>query len=185
MGPRVAVSAAALGEDVPQDGQNLISSMLDGLCQDAKDSGSGAIVETGADWLMDLWGWVLASYSNGAGSIASGVGGMLDSVSGSEESALGSWATGAFTGVLTSLGLEPAKLSSPKPLTINTQHVLAEGNQSLAAALQAVRAVAVDSASTESFDFETLGRLVHIDVPGSTESPLPVLDEILEYIGGR
>ena len=184
IGPRVAISGAALGEDVPEDGQNILSSMLDGLCQDAKDSGSGALVGSGFDWVFDLWGWALSAYSNGMDSFASGMERVVDAIPGLGESGLGAWAKGAFTAALTSVGLEPAKLSSPKPLTINTSYILEESNERLANALQAARAFVVDGESWDSVDFETLGKMVHIDFPENTESVLESLDEVLGRLGG-
>lgn len=183
IGTRVAISGAALGEDIPQDGQNLISSMLDGLCQDAKDSGSQNFVGEGADKLMDLWGWALSSYANGSQSLVSGVESTLNSIPIIGESGVGTWAKNAFTDVISSLGLEPPKLSSPKPLTINTKYILDEDNQDLAQALQNARDIANINLSQGSFDFETLGKVIEIDIPENGEIPLPELDEVLEYIG--
>ncbi len=184
IGTRVAISGAALGEDIPQNGQNLISSMLDGLCQDAKDSGSQNLLGEGADKLMDLWGWALSSYTNGSESLVSGVESTLNSIPVIGETGVGTWAKNAFTDVISSLGLEPPKLSSPKPLTINTKYILEQDNQDLAQALQNARDIANINLSQDSFDFETLGKVIEIDIPQSEDIPLPALDEILEYVGG-
>jgi hypothetical protein len=120
---RAAISAAALVQDEPAEGANIISSFLDGVKADVGGQGVGTGALGAFDGVMDIWGNMLLAYSTGADSIASGVADFLNSIPIVKSTPLGNWAKGALDDIIKTSGLEGADMSTPKPVIVNTLHV--------------------------------------------------------------
>lgn len=146
VGARAAVSAAALASDDPSEGESVITALLDNV-----DAG----VATGPlGIVLDLWSSLLTCYADGMESLGKGVGDALSRMPLASESGLGTWAASAFSDVVDSLGLSPAKLDSPKPVLVNTAHVLAADASGFSSALLAAKEKCValgDAAGADLF----------------------------------
>lgn len=146
VGARAAVSAAALANDDPSEGESVIAALLDNV-----DAG----VATGPlGIVLDLWSSLLTCYADGMESLGKGVGDALSRMPLASESGLGTWAASAFSDVVDSLGLSPAKLDSPKPVLVNTAHVLAADASGFSSALLAAKEKCValgDAAGADLF----------------------------------
>ena len=139
IGPRAAVSAAALGADDPEEGHNLISSMLDGIFDDTVDSGGLGWLEAAGSWLLGLWGGALQFYCDGVEAVTNWIEQALNSLPLVGESGIGTWAKESILAILKALGIEPLDLSTPKPVTVNSAYVLEKANSSLSEVLAAAR----------------------------------------------
>ena len=119
VGARAALSAATLASDDPEEGKTVIASALDSFDSGATGAAVGAL-----GIVADLWSSLLLFYSEGIEALQRGTEQALFRMPLASESGLGTWAAHALSGVLESLGLNPAKLDSPKPVLVNTAHVL-------------------------------------------------------------
>lgn len=125
LGARAAVSAATLASDDPEEGKTVISSLLDTVEQ---SFAGGALGPLGI--VLDLWSSLLSYYSEGVEALGQGVDDAFSSMPLASESGLGTWAAQALSDLIASLGLEPVPLDSPKPVLVNTAHVLvADGSR--------------------------------------------------------
>lgn len=120
LGARAAVSAATLASDDPEEGKTVISSLLDTVEQ---SFAGGALGPLGV--VLDLWSSLLSYYCEGVEALGQGVDDAFSSMPLASESGLGTWAAQTFSELIASLGLEPVPLDSPKPVLVNTAHVLA------------------------------------------------------------
>ncbi len=184
-GARLAVSGAALAAEAPIDGNNVISTMLDAVYTDAFDSGSGAFLEGSFSWLLELWGGALQFYSDGVEGLSSSIENILSAIPGISDTPLGSWASGAIMSILETLGLEPVDLSTPRPVTVNTVHVLSMANEDLSTAIEEARQVielgsVVGTLSIEGF-FDSS---IDILLPDLDSIDSSIFDAIPELIGG-
>ncbi|MGI6221258.1 MAG: TadE/TadG family type IV pilus assembly protein [Coriobacteriales bacterium] len=139
IGPRVAVSAAALGKDTPREGENIISSMMDALYEDTTANGSASPIAGGMHWLVDIWGGALDFYVSGVDAVSNGIEKTLNSIPVLGSLGLGTWAKDKLLGVIDGLGISPPDLSTPKPVVVNTSHVLERTGSSLAQVLALAR----------------------------------------------
>lgn len=158
VGTRAALSAAALASDDSEEGKTVISSLLDNV-----DVGVAGGLAGSAGIVLDLWSSLLSTYGNGLETLERGVENALSRIPLANESGLGTWAANTFSGVIESLGLSPAKLDSPKPVLVNTAHVLAADSSKFSSALLAAKeesielgdAMGADLFSTALSVFET------------------------------
>ena len=125
--PRLAISAAAMAADEASFGDNVISSFLDRVKEDAGHEGAGSfslgsIVTWFFDGVLDIWGNALLAYNYGIDSLVKGVGGIIRVIP-VVGGPLASWAENALTDSLKALGLYGAALSTPKPVLVNSLHV--------------------------------------------------------------
>ena len=137
--PRIAISAAALATDEPQDGNTIISSMLDSIV--FEQSNSPLFLDKGMSWLLGIWSGALEFYGNGIEGLRNGIEKALGSVQMDDGGSLGKWASDALMTLLDSLGIAPMDLSTPKPVIVNSVHVLSQESTSLSDALELVRAI--------------------------------------------
>lgn len=178
MGARVAISAAALAEEESDGEDNLISSLLDGIYEDSSDSAGNLLVE-GFDWILDLWGSALSFYSGGVETISDGIEDVIDSIPAIGDSELGTWAKTALLEVIDLAGIQPAELSSPKPLIVNTSHVLGQMDGNVADVISDARDVLVTGELPSSVEIEIFdGQSIEIELPDDIEVP----DEVLDYL---
>jgi hypothetical protein len=160
--PRMALSAAALAEDATEDSGGLIGSFLEKAKEDADwDSALGRSL--GAfDQVFDLWGGALLFYNEGVGSLTRGVGDVLRSIPLVNATPLASWCEGALREAIEAVGLEEVELETPKPLLVNSIHVLRSSGSSAAAALVRVKEAlsSLPGAGRSSLATDPLGSLL-------------------------
>lgn len=140
LGSRVALSGATLAQQPEGENGNVITALLDGLKDKVPwlSSVQGSV-------LLDLWSSVLSAYGSGQRALIDGVrsicsSGKLVSVSG-----LGPHMASALEDCLSQLGLQPASLSSWKPVTVSSGHVLSADGSAFASRLYGARQFALDT----------------------------------------
>lgn len=147
LGAQVALSAATLVDDSSEDGATVISSLLDGIVQQG-DSGVAEL----ADGLLDMWSGLLFAYTKGSESLEQGVAEMLGGIPLMSESGLGSWAAGALSDTVEALGFAPVDLDAPKPVVVNSGHVLAADDSSFATGLLQIKQSYLSYAANDTGD---------------------------------
>lgn len=150
LGTQYALSAAALVEEPSKDGATIISSLLDNVSNRMSNQAIG-----GLDIVVDLWSSLMYAYSNGYESIEEGIKKALDSIPLISESGLGTWAAQLFSDLMTDVGLEPVKLGAPKPVVVNTAHVLSKDGSSLSREVLKIKqsALAQEGSYSNSFSY--------------------------------
>jgi len=123
LGPRVAISAAAMASDEASRGNNTISSFLDRLKADTDISSAGGVALGIFDGVLNVWGNTLLAYSEGVDSMVRGIGDFLRSIPLVGSTPLASWAENALRETLEFFGLQGVDLSTPKPVLVNSIHV--------------------------------------------------------------
>lgn len=139
--PRLAIAAAALAEEQADYGANILASFLD-RAQAQLESSSSSLALVGLEvfaGILDIWGSALLVYSRGGDAISEGLGTFLDSIPFVRATLLSRWARDALADVVEALGLEGADLDTPRPLLVNTIHVLRASDAAPAAALLGVK----------------------------------------------
>ena len=141
--PRMAISAAALAEERASFGANILASFLDKVKADAEASESSLALGflDVFDGILEIWGSALLVYSMGGDAISEGLVAFLDSIPLVRSTPLASWAKTALTETVQALGLEGADLDTPRPLLVNTIHVLRASDAAPAAALRTIKEV--------------------------------------------
>ena len=147
LGARAALSAAALASDDPEEGKNVISSVLDNVGDASAGSALGAFGVA-----LDLWSSLLTYYSQGVEALTQGVDDACSALPLASESGLGTWAASVLSDVLGSLGLEPVKLDSPKPALVNSAHVLAADDSRFSGALLKAKEKNIELGSSSGSD---------------------------------
>ena len=123
--------------DSPEQGRTVISSILDGV-RERSDLPFADML----DGMMDVWSAALFAYSDGQARIGEGLDELDSRLSLDSESGLGLWGAKEFSQFMESLGLQPAKLDAPKPVLVNTGHVLQADEGEFSARLLSVKRVA-------------------------------------------
>ena len=138
LGTCVAISGATLVSDTPEQGRTAISAALDGLRERGDIPIAGVL-----DGVMDVWSAMLFAYADGQQRIGEGIDELDKRLSLDSESRLGLWSSKEFARTMESLGLQPVELDAPKPVLVNTAHVLnADGSQFSARLLRVKRTAA-------------------------------------------
>jgi len=150
LGAQAALSAATLVGESPEEGNTVISSLLDGVKDDSNDIGIGLI-----GMVLDLWSYLLYAYTQGQNSLEDGIRSALDAIPWASESGLGTWAAKAFSDLVKDVGLEPADLSARKPVLVNSAHVLQADDSGFSAALLRVKSSYLALAGSGSEDVFT------------------------------
>lgn len=150
--PRMAISAAALAEEKADDDANILASFLDKTKADVEDS-SQALNSLGAfDGILEVWGSALLVYSRGGDAISEGLTSFLDTIPLVKSTPLSRWAQTALSDTVKALGLEGADLDTPKPVLVNSIHVLRASNakpaQTLLSAKEAYASIGGSSSGT-------------------------------------
>lgn len=128
LSPRVAISAAALVEDEATEGNTVLSSFLDSVQGQEADL---SVIDAGLgvfDGILGVWGDVLLSYSRGADSLSWRLGDFLRSIPIISATPLASWAQDTLQETIEVFGLQGVNLSAPKPVIVNSIHVLNAGD---------------------------------------------------------
>ena len=139
MGARAALSASTLANDDPEEGKTVISSLLDSV-----DAGIAGGIADPVDIVLDLWSSLLSTYANGLEALEQGIEDALSHIPLASESGLGTWAANAFSDVVESLGLSPVELGSPKPVLVNSAHVLAADSSNFSSALLSAKEKSIE-----------------------------------------
>jgi hypothetical protein len=142
MQPRIALSAAALAEDVSadvDDSGTVVGAFLEKAKEDvAWRSVSGEFF--GAfDQVFDLWGKALLHYSKGVDSLPQGVGDIIRSIPLVNSTPLALWAEAVLEETIEAVGLQGADLGTPKPVLVNSTHVLRASDSTAAEGLMSVK----------------------------------------------
>lgn len=158
LGMRVAVSGASLVEEGPDEGRDIISSLLDGLEGTVGPSAAG----DAAGFVVGLWSAALGAYTEGFEAVRRGLESILSSLPLASASGLGPWASDALMSFVESAGLEPVEMGAPKPAVVNTAHVAAADDSSFAREYADAQKSAVGSSSTSLEG--ALSALGHVEV---------------------
>jgi hypothetical protein len=133
--PRMALSAAVLVEDVADDSGNLLSSFLEKAKEDANWDSALKRSLGAFDGVFDIWGDTLLFYNRGVDSLTKGIGGFLRSIPLVNSTPLASWAERALREAIEAVGLQGAALGIPKPVIVNSIHVLRASDSTAASGL--------------------------------------------------
>ena len=147
LGPRAAISASTLVEESSDEGRTVINSILDGLRED------GGILVGAAGIVLDVWSWMLLAYSNGQNAITGGIESGLNALPLVGPSGLGTWVADKLKDLIKSVGLQPVKMKSLKPVLVNTAHIAAKEGSSVSSGLLSMkqRIVSHPQAATDLF----------------------------------
>ena len=165
--PRVAVSAAVLARDPATRGNTVLAGFFDALVAQGGFVGGAGVV---LDGVLSAWGEMLLAYSDAYEAftnIVQGAMGALRLLGGSSVAARLSEAIDEVVGMA---GLQPADLSSKKPVLTNSSDVMTQAGHDWYAVVQAL-ALAVPALSADN---GVVGMLEALDVfvetlPGITE----------------
>ena len=122
--PRLALSAAALVEDGASEGNTILSSFFDRLSPQLEQGSIGLAALGVFDKIFEIWGDLLFVYSEGIDSMVRGVGDFLRAIPLINQTPLASWAERTMRETLEQFGLQGADLSAPKPVIVNSIHVV-------------------------------------------------------------
>jgi hypothetical protein len=137
--PRIALSAAALAEDSADENGTVIASFLEQAQADAGWQQGGSIGLGMFDRVFDLWSDALVFYTGGVDALTRGVGDVLRSIPLVGSTSLSSWAESALCEAIEAVGLQGADLDTPKPLIVNSIHVLRSSDAAAADVLVAAK----------------------------------------------
>ena len=141
LGARVAVSGAALLADSSVAGSTVITSLLDGLSDQAKEALGPA------SFALRCWSGVLEAYGSGQNALVSALEDTLNGLPLIGASGLGTWAAKAFRETMERLGLQPANTQALKPVLVNTGSVAAASDSSLANGYEQIKSKVTEGAS--------------------------------------
>jgi hypothetical protein len=137
--PRIALSAAALAEEPAAPNSvgstTVIGSLLDKAKEDTGEHGVLGASLGAFDQIFDLWGEALLFYGQGVDSLTKGVGDFLRAIPLVGSTPLASWAEDALTEAIEAVGLQGVDMDTPKPVIVNSIHVLRHSDSAAAAGL--------------------------------------------------
>ena len=139
------MSAATLVSDSPEEGRNVLTSLLDGYASRV----GGAATQAGS-LALSFWSAALGAYANGYEAIRNALKSVLDGLPLASASGLGTWAADALESFMEGIGLQPAKLDAPKPALVNTARVAAAGGGLFAEKFAEVQRGAVSASESVS-----------------------------------
>ncbi len=148
LGTRAAVSSATLLADPSGEGENVLTSVLDGL----KPQGGALVGASGM--VLECWSGLLSVYAQGQNALRDVVRSSLGDLPLIGASGLGDWAADAFASAVDAVGLEPANLDALRPVLVNSAHVAAaDGGGAACARLVELKRTAVEHplASNDAF----------------------------------
>ncbi|MDR1185362.1 MAG: hypothetical protein LBK67_11295 [Coriobacteriales bacterium] len=126
--PRVALSAAALAEDIADGNNNILGSFLDKVKDEVDFKGTPYEVLGVFDKVLEIWGGALLYYNQGVESLVGGVGDFLREIPLVRSTPLASWAERTMREAIEAVGLQGVDMGTPKPLVVNSIHVLRSSN---------------------------------------------------------
>ena len=185
LGTCMAISGATLASDTPEQGRTAIASALDGLRERKGVPLAGVL-----DGVMDVWSAMLFAYADGQQRIGEGIDELDSRLSFDSESRLGLWSSKDFARLMESLGLQPVELDAPKPVLVNTAHVLDADGSAFSTRLLSVKRVAAklsggnllegaigvaeDQALQAVDDLDTEVTIAEIEIAGEGFPPIPL-----------
>ena len=137
----MAVSAASLMEDTSEDGATVLTDILSGVSDKAKNA-LGPLNSA-----LQCWSGLLEAYARGQDMVSTTIRETLDAIPFVSASGLGTWAERAFQETMGLLGLEPANLTPLKPIIANTGSVASACNTPLATKYNSLKEQASEQAS--------------------------------------
>ncbi|MDR2197756.1 MAG: hypothetical protein LBO07_07350 [Coriobacteriales bacterium] len=167
--PRMAISAAALALDEASEGNTVLAAFLDR----AKENSEGSAWGSGLgifDGILGIWGDTLLAYSEGVEGLCRGVGDVLRAIPLVNATPLASWAEETLRSAIRGVGLEGVALGAPKPVIVNSIHVIRAGDNQALAALGTVKEAYGSLPGTGAGDFTTDvldGVLAEVQRPGT------------------
>ena len=148
VGPRAAISASAMATDTADEGGDLLSSFFDKVQGEGENGFMGGIPRSVADKVFSLWSKLLQLYGNSVEGLEGMLDKILDAIPGARNTPLSRWSGKALGGFLEEIGFQPAVLDTPKPVVVNTSHVLAMDGSSFAQGMLAAKKAAGMEGST-------------------------------------
>jgi hypothetical protein len=133
--PRIALSAAALAEDAADDDSTVLGSFLNKVKDEVDFKGTLYEVLGAFDKVLEIWGGALLYYNQGVESLVGGVGDFLREIPLVKSTPLASWAERALREAIEAVGLQGVDLGTPKPLVVNSIHVLRSSDSAVAGGL--------------------------------------------------
>jgi len=137
--PRLAIAAVALAEEEAAFGANILASFLDKAKAEAQPSSLSLGFLGVFGGILDLWGSALLVYSLGGDAISDALVFFLDSIPLVSATPLSQWAKRALAETIEALGLQGADLDTPRPLLVNSIHVLRASDSVPATAIRTVK----------------------------------------------
>ena len=126
--PRMAISAAALAVDAASEGNTILSSFLDRVQPEVTGSTSAAPISKGFSAVLKVWGNMLLAYSKGVDSMSEGLKKFIKDIPIIGDTPLADWAGKALQETIEAFGLQGVDLSAPKPVIVNSIHVIRAGD---------------------------------------------------------
>ena len=133
---------------------------------------------------------MLFAYADGQQRIGEGIDELDSRLSFDSESRLGLWSSKDFARLMESLGLQPVELDAPKPVLVNTAHVLDADGSAFSTRLLSVKRVAAklsggnllegaigvaeDQALQAVDDLDTEVTIAEIEIAGEGFPPIPL-----------
>ncbi len=182
LGVRAAVSGATLLEEEGEEGETVITSLLDGFAQD----GGGAV--GAARVILDCWSFLLGAYSKGQQASTDAVKRALDSIPLSSASGLGTWAASKLSGIVADLGLEPANTKALKAVLVNTFLVADADDGAFSARYKSVKSAALEASGPSSSLFSSLVDKMEsgaLEVLSGTDGVIEIVEIELPIGGAR
>lgn len=146
LGLRVAVAGATLVEQGPEEGSNVIASLLDGM----EGRFGPAPAFEGASLALALWSSALDAYTKGFEAVRSGLESALSALPLSGASGLGAWASETLVSFVESVGIQPANMGAPKPALVNTAHLASADDSSFSQSYAQAQRDAVSSSGSDA-----------------------------------
>ncbi|MDO4182099.1 MAG: molybdenum cofactor biosynthesis enzyme [Coriobacteriia bacterium] len=139
LGTRAAVSASTLLADDSEETKTVLNGLLDNV----RDQGG---ILTGALGLvLDCWSALLKVYTGGQDAITDAIESAVSTIPFASESGLGKWASKQFKNAVKSLGLQPAKLESLRPVLVNSGYVAGECDEAVSVGFLAAKQAALST----------------------------------------
>lgn len=188
LGPRGAVSAAALAPDRAARGDNVLSGLFSRIEEGA--GGLGGVL----DGVMGVWGDLLVSYADAS----AGLHGLVDDVLGDfgldGGGTVASWLNERIDAAMRGLGIEPVDLSMRKPVLVDSSRVVARSDVAALADVQsALRSIGATSgdpaAMLEAIGYEVGDYLLSAEIelariPLPRGGFLPITVRLRDFVEG-
>lgn len=139
LGTRAAVSSATLVKESSDEGENVLTSFLDGV------TAEGSVVAAPLQGVLDVWSALLGVYAQGQEALISGVQNLLDGIPLASHSGLGTWAAGVLTDAVEGVGYSAPDLSARKAVLVNSGYVMEADGSAISARLLSVKRTAASS----------------------------------------
>lgn len=147
LGVRAAVSSATLVSESSDEGENILTSFLDGVTPET-DVALGA-----TQFVLAMWSGLLHVYAQGQEMLSSSIEELLNAIPLASHSGLGTWASDAFEECVADAGFEAPDLRARKAVLVNSAHVLSADDSTFSARLLSAKRQAL-TAGNSGMGFE-------------------------------